>query len=268
MHSPSPPRPPRLRRRRLLTALAALPLCRPAAAAAQAVPVLAYHRFADTVLESKTLRRTTYDGHLAVLRALDCTIIRLADLVDFRLGRRAALPPRAVAITADDGHRSQVQVMAPRLAAHGWPATLFIYPSAVSNASYAATWQDLRALATGGIDIESHTFWHANLVQERRRRAPEDFERFARDQLQRARQRLASELGRTVRLLAWPFGLTDAGLMALAADTGHDAAFVLGNRPVSPADALQALPRWLMTDALSPAGLERLLQRSFNGAPA
>jgi peptidoglycan/xylan/chitin deacetylase (PgdA/CDA1 family) len=258
----------RVRRRAMLKALAALPLPLHADTP-PAVPVLTYHRFADTVLDAMTLRRATFDGHLAVLRALDCRVIRLGDLVDWRLGRRAAPPRRAVVITADDGHRSQVEVMVPRLAQHGWPATLFIYPSAVSNARYAMTWPDLRALAAGGgIDVESHTFWHANLVQERRLRSPDDFDRFARDQLLRARQRLASELGRWVRLLAWPFGLADSGLMALAADTGHEASFVLGNKPVTESDPVQALPRWLMTDALSPAGLERLLRRAFSGTSA
>lgn len=257
----------RIHRRGLLAALSALPWSPLAAGALPAVPVLTYHRFADTVLDAMTLRRSTFDGHLAVLRALDCRVIRLAALVDWRLGRGPAPPPRAVVITADDGHRSQVEVMAPRLAQRGWHATLFVYPSAVSNASYALRWADLRALAAGGgFDVESHTYWHANLVQERRLRAPADFERFARDQLLRARQRLAAELGRPVRLLAWPFGLVDAGLMALAAETGHDASFALGNRPVTASDPLQALPRWLMSDALSPAGLQRLLEHAFHGS--
>ena len=62
--------------------------------------------------------------------------------------------------------------MAPRLAQRGWHATLFVYPSAVSNARHAMRWEELRSLAAGGgFDVESHTCWHANLVQERRLRA-------------------------------------------------------------------------------------------------
>jgi Polysaccharide deacetylase len=48
--------------------------------------------------------------------------------------------------------------------------TLFVYPSAVSNAAYALTWEQLRELqATGLVDIQSHTYWHPNFREEKRR---------------------------------------------------------------------------------------------------
>jgi hypothetical protein len=43
------------------------------------------------------------------------------------------------------------------------PVTLFVYPSRVSNASYARTWDQLRELkATGLFDFQSRTYWHRN----------------------------------------------------------------------------------------------------------
>jgi peptidoglycan/xylan/chitin deacetylase (PgdA/CDA1 family) len=49
-------------------------------------------------------------------------------------------------ITVDDGHLSVVREMLPLVREFNVPVTLFIYPSAISNASYALTWEDLRSI--------------------------------------------------------------------------------------------------------------------------
>jgi peptidoglycan/xylan/chitin deacetylase (PgdA/CDA1 family) len=63
-------------------------------------------------------------------------------------------------LAVDDGHRSVDTDMPPVLRRHGVPVTLFVSPSAVSNATYALTWARLRDLGTTGlVDIQSHTSW-------------------------------------------------------------------------------------------------------------
>ena len=53
--------------------------------------------------------------------------------------------------------------MKPLIERERIPVTLFSYPSAISNASYAMTWEQLAALkATGLFSIESHSYWHPN----------------------------------------------------------------------------------------------------------
>jgi len=272
MTSPGPAENPG--RRRLAAALGWSALAGPLWAAAapateRRIPVLVYHRFASSVADSMTVRETTFSGHLRVLHELGCNVVPLADVVAWRRTTQAQLPPRAVALTADDAHRSQAEVMAPMLQDTGWPVTLFVYPSAVSNAAYAMTWAQLAELqASGRYRIESHTYWHPHLLRERRSRSPADFERFATSQLVMSRERLHERLGAHPTLLAWPFGMTDDGLMALAAQLGYEASFALGNRDVSRQDALHALPRHLMTDAMSAGQLARLLEQAFAGDEA
>lgn len=229
------------------------------------VPVLVYHRFASQAVDSMTVRTANFASHLEVIRRLGARVVPLRDVVAWRLGLGGELPERAMALTADDAHRSQVETMAPMLRDTGWPMSLFVYPSAISNASYAMTWQQLAALKDDGrYDIQSHTYWHPNLLRERRVRSPADFERFATQQMEWGRDRLRQRLGVNPTLLAWPFGLTDDGLMALAARLGFQASFILGNRHVSLADPLHALPRHLMTDVMAAARLERLLANAFD----
>jgi peptidoglycan/xylan/chitin deacetylase (PgdA/CDA1 family) len=261
---------PNATRRRLTAALGwsalAGPLRGGAAPAAPPprVPVLAYHRFASSVKDSMTVRDTTFNGHLQVLRELGCHVAALADVVAWRRSIDRPLPLRTVALTADDAHRSQAEVMAPMLKDCGWPVTLFVYPSAVSNATYAMTWPQLAELqASGRYRIESHTYWHPHLLRERRSRSPAEFERFAMNQLVLSRKRLLERLGARPTLLAWPFGVCDDGLMALAAQAGYEASFVLDNRDVSRQDDLHALPRHLMTDAMTAGRLALLLKQAF-----
>lgn len=217
-----------------------------------------------------TLRLDHFEAQLALLERLRCRVVPLADWVAWRQGRRGALPDRAVVLTADDGHRSQFEQMAPRLRERGWAATFFVYPSAISNAGYAMTWPQLAALAESpGLSVQSHTFWHPNLLREQRSRPPDAFRQFALTQLRRSRDTLQRHLGRPVDLLAWPFGLSDAGLQALAAEAGYAAAFSLGNRSATAADPLFDVPRHLIVDGVDARQLEVRLRAAFgDGAPS
>lgn len=260
--------PPDHRRRALCGAALLAPLA--GRADSPRVPILVFHRFAPTAVDSMTLRLDHFEAQLALLERLRCRLLPLADWVAWRQGRLGALPDRAVVLTADDGHRSQFEQMAPRLRERGWPATFFVYPSAISNAGYAMTWAQLTTLSqTPGLAIQSHTFWHPNLLRERRNQPTETFRRFALTQLRQSRDALQQRLGRPVDLLAWPFGLSDAGLQAQAAEVGYAAAFSLGNRSATAADPLFDVPRHLIVDRVDTRQLEVRLRAAFgDGAPS
>lgn len=214
-----------------------------------AVPVLVYHRFGPTGGDMM-VSTATFGWQLQWLRDHDYTVIPLRTLVDYRLGRGPAPPPRAVVITADDGNESVYTGMLPLVRQYGIPVTLFIYPSAISNASYALTWEQLREMhASGRFDIQSHTYWHPNFRHERARLSPAEYDKFVVFQLTRSKEVLARRLGVTIDLLAWPYGIHDDDLARQAARAGYVAAFTLERRPVGQADALMALPRYLVTDA-------------------
>jgi peptidoglycan/xylan/chitin deacetylase (PgdA/CDA1 family) len=258
------------RRRALAFGLACSPWLSSAAAArtGPSVPILVFHRFAKQALDSMTLRIANFEAQLQLLQSLSCQVIPLSAWVAWRLalarGESATLPPRAVVLTADDGHSSQFDVMAPLLRERGWPVTLFIYPSAISNASYAMTWAQLRELvADPGVSVQSHTYWHPNLLRERARMEPAAFQRFAADQFSRSRGTLEQRLGHAVTLLAWPFGLSDEGLAQQAEQAGYSAAFSLGNRSAVAGDPLYAVPRHLIVDSVDASQLAARLAAAF-----
>ena len=226
-----------------------------------ATPILVYHRFGAAVTDAMTVRTPVFEAQLETLERLGYTVIPFRMLVEHRLGAGPPPPRRAVVLTVDDGHRSVYTDMVPVLRRRRVPVTLFVYPSAVSNATYALTWEELRELrATGLIDVQSHTYWHPNFLVEKRRLSAQPYEQLVEDQLRRSRTVLEERLGTTVDLLAWPFGIHDDDLRQRAIRAGYVAAVALGRRHATTLDPIMALPRYLVTDGDQGARFEALLE--------
>lgn len=224
--------------------------------------ILLYHRFGASVTDSMTIRTTTFRTQLEYLKQHGYPIVPLRTIVSYRLGKGPAPPARAVAITADDGHISVYRDMLPLVREYKIPVTLFIYPSAISNASYGMTWDQLAELQrTGLFDIQSHTYWHPNFKTEKRRLSPAAYQSFLNTQLTKPRTVLKNKLGVNADLLAWPFGIYDDELLATAAQSGYVAAFTIDRRLVAPGDRIMALPRFLVADTDSGSRFAAMLPR-------
>ena len=213
------------------------------------VSILAYHRFGPTVADSMTVTTPVLEQQLAWLTQHDCRILPLRTFVDgLRKNERSGVSC-AVVITVDDGHRTVYTELFPLVRKYGFPITLFIYPSAISNASYAMTWEQIAEMAgTGLVDIQSHTYWHPNFRTEKARLSPGDYDAFVRTQLLRSQKVLAEHSRGAVDMLAWPFGIYDAALERAAQDAGYVAAFSIERRSACSDDDILALPRYLMND--------------------
>jgi peptidoglycan/xylan/chitin deacetylase (PgdA/CDA1 family) len=213
------------------------------------VPILLYHRFGPVAADSMTVTTTLFESHLKYLGDNGYKVIPLGELVDYCLGKRGAPPPHSVAITVDDGHISVYQDMVPLVRRYHIPVTLFIYPSAISNAPYAMTWGQLREIKeTGLFDFQSHTFWHPNFKKDKKRLTPAEYDSFVSTQFKRSKEKLEKELNIRVNMLAWPFGIYDDDLIHRAQQTGYVATFTMERHPAGTLDRAMALPRYLMTN--------------------
>jgi peptidoglycan/xylan/chitin deacetylase (PgdA/CDA1 family) len=209
-----------------------------------------------------TVRTATFRTQLAYLKEHKYPVVPLKTLVNHLLGKGPAPPDRAVVITIDDGHGSVFSEALPLIREYRVPVTLFIYPSAISNASYGMTWDQLGELSrTGLFDIQSHTYWHPNFKTEKRRLSPDAYRSFVTMQFTKPRTRLRDKLGVDANLLAWPFGIYDDELIATASQSGYVAAFTLDRRPVTPRERLMVLPRYLVLDSDSASRFAAMLPR-------
>jgi peptidoglycan/xylan/chitin deacetylase (PgdA/CDA1 family) len=227
-------------------------------AQAGGVAILVYHRFEAEVHDSMAVTTSQFARHLQYLADHQYRVIPFRNVVT-SLQRHEPLS-NGVVITVDDGHRSVYTDMLPLVRKYRVPVTLFIYPSAISNASYAMTWNQLQALKeTGFFDIQSHTYWHPNFKNERRRLDGPGFDKFVTTQLVKPRDVLRAKLGVDADMLAWPFGIYDDDLMGRASAAGYIAGLTLDARLVKANDRLLALPRFLVTAAVSDKRFQSML---------
>ncbi|WP_323122323.1 polysaccharide deacetylase family protein [Burkholderia alba] len=225
------------------------------------IAILVYHRFSATAAaDPMAVSLATLEAQLQHLRDSGYQFVPLRDIVAWRHDAAAPLPPKAVALTVDEGHRSIYDLLRPIASREQLPVTLFVYPSAVSHAVDTLTWDQLDRLHEAGrFDVQSHTWWHPDFNVANRQHAADTFRSAALDLFAAARLRIERQLGNTVDLLAWPFGSHDDALVSLAGEAGYTAGFTLDARKVRRDAHALTLPRYLMVEACTPAVLGRLL---------
>ncbi|MHB8056871.1 MAG: polysaccharide deacetylase family protein [Desulfuromonadaceae bacterium] len=225
------------------------------------VPILLYHRFGATVADGMTITTPVFEAQMKYLHDNGYRVIPLRKLVDYYRGKGPAPGPKSVVIVEDDAHKSVYSDMLPIIKKYRYPVTIFTYPSAISNAKYAMTWDQLRELTkTGLFEVQSHTYWHPNFKKERRKLSRPDLEDFVMTQLKKSRSRLEKELGTKVDMLAWPFGIYDDYLISKAAEAGYAATFTIERRHATAADSVSKLPRYLLVNADSGKAFVQLLE--------
>ena len=230
-----------------------------ASARTTGIPILLYHRFGPVATDSMTVTTAVFESQLKYLSHHGYVVISLKQLVDHIRGKGDTLPSKSLVITADDGHRSVYTDMFPLLRKYRVPATLFIYPSAVSNASYAVTWGQLKEMKESGfLDLQSHTFWHPNFKKDKERLNPSEYEHFVEMQLKKSREKLERELNIKVDMLAWPFGICNDELINKALEAGYAATFTMERRHAGTTDNIRSLPRYLITHS-DKGAFERIL---------
>jgi peptidoglycan/xylan/chitin deacetylase (PgdA/CDA1 family) len=190
--------------------------------------VLCYHRVSNAEPRRLAVPLTSLEAHLRLLE---------------RRGYRAAGAEEVVAgrgklfhVTFDDAYRSVADAM-PALERRGVAATVFACSGFADEgrplrvheleavvdeapAEFATMrWDDLRALAERGVEIGSHTISHPHLP----RLGDVELDR----ELRESRERIADELGRACRYLAYPYGDEDDRVRRAARRTGYEAAFAL-----------------------------------------
>jgi peptidoglycan/xylan/chitin deacetylase (PgdA/CDA1 family) len=225
------------------------------------VPILLYHRFGPTVADGMTITTPVFEAQMRYLHDNGYKVIPLRQLVDYYRGKAPAPGPKTVVIVEDDAHKSVYTDMLPIMRKYGYPVTVFTYPSAISNAKYAMTWDQLRTLKnTGLFEFQSHTYWHPNFKRERRKLSPVALDTLVMTQLKKSKSRLETELGTVVDMLAWPFGIYDDYLIKKAANVGYQATFTIERRHATQADSIMKLPRYLLVNADSGKAFVQLLQ--------
>ena len=128
------------------------------------VVVLLYHEIADTRKNSATIPPLLFRKHMAILEQ-NFNVISLDDVVAFQNGTKS-IPPNAVAITFDDGYRSNYDIAYPILKQHDWPATVFLTLNDVGRINPTLewlTWEQITEMSAHKFSFGSHSCTHGTI---------------------------------------------------------------------------------------------------------
>lgn len=251
------------------------------------VLVLCYHglrssswRTGEKAFPDLHVDQETFEGHCSIL-SRTCHPI---DLATWRRAREssAALPPRPVLVTFDDGYRSLFDVARPILKRHRIAAAIFVSTEAVEtqrsfwfdqaargipSSAIAAddplapmTIAQVKTMSAEGFEIGAHTVSHPVLAA----RTSEE----QRYELAECRDTLEKWTGRRPRALAYPFGKPNTDYSAetvnIARELGFESAFTTQPDFVRPGQPPLELSRFLMLAAVSPSEMAHRIAHSWH----
>ena len=190
----------------------------------QVVPVLCYHRFAERCDASLCTPTDLFERQMDYLEKNAYRVISMAEFLEF-LSYRRSIPRKAVVITMDDGYSSAYEIAFPILKRHGFTATLFVYTDFVGTSRSALTWDQLRAMKSGGFEIGSHSLSHCDLTKKKEGESDEAYLDRVRKELLLSKKILDDKLAQNTIYLAFPYGEFNQRLVALCHETGYRLGF-------------------------------------------
>jgi len=194
----------------------------------QPLTLIGWHRIDDRHTDGLSTTEAGFERHLDLLEERGARVLPLMEAVErLALG---SLPPRAVALTFDDGYASVVETAWPMLRKRDMPATLFVCSEylpgtgrfdwdtreSIHERHRLATAQQVADAHAEGLDIGSHTRTHPWL--------PALDDRALERELVESREVIGDLLRAPVRSLAYPTGGWDRRVRAAAARAGYTAA--------------------------------------------
>ncbi|MEU6482122.1 polysaccharide deacetylase family protein [Streptomyces sp. NPDC047017] len=196
---------------------------------------------------------------MAVLEDLGLHPLTTAELAaHWRTDGARPLPPRPVLITFDDGYEGVHRHALPVLAAHAFPATLFVATGWLRGAHDSGggpdtmlDWDQVRELAAGGVEIGGHSHTHPQLDQL------DDDTLWA--ELIRCKETVAAELGTAPASFAYPYGYSSRRVRARVRAAGFRQALAVGNGLARRAQGPYALHRLTVRRTTTPEEFQRLV---------
>lgn len=257
--------------------------------------VLAYHEIAEpsgAVIPDYAVTPEAFEEQLRWLVSHGYHFINVDQLLAARRGK-ARLPLRPVLLTFDDGYRSTYTAAFPILRRFHAPAVLALVGRWLEPASGVVpfgderlqrdrllSWEQIRQMQDSGlveVASHSHDLHHGIPGNPQLNSMPAAVTRryvpgrgYEDEPSYRARLRtdlavnnalLLRRLGRSPRVMAWPYGRYNAATIAVAEELGMPVALTLDDGANTPSVPLSRLKRVLMTAEMGGStGLERELR--------
>jgi peptidoglycan/xylan/chitin deacetylase (PgdA/CDA1 family) len=186
----------------------------------QTVPILCYHRLADSCESALCMTTPLFEAQMRYLKEKGYRVISLAELADF-LSYRRALPSKAVVINLDDGYRSTYEIAYPILKKYGFTAGLFIYTDFIGASANSLTWDQLQKMKADGFEVGSHSLSHCDLTKKGQGEDEEKYMARIRRELVQSKQMIDKKLNQNTTYFAFPYGDYNHRVLSLCEEAGY-----------------------------------------------
>lgn len=221
------------------------------------ITILSYHSL-DEHATPLSVPPRLFEIHMATIAAERCPTFTMAQ-VAAHLAARRPFPPRAIAITFDDGFENLASVAAPIMARYGLRGTVYVISGMVGRTTQwtdgelelpmmpLLTWAQIKTLQAGGWEIGAHSVTHGFLTQC----SQADLRR----ELRESKATLEERSGAQVTAFAYPQGDYDRRVVAETRLAGYTTATTVDQGRAGLEDDPLRLPRLLVSGNTTPAAM-------------
>lgn len=213
------------------------------------INILMYHQVGE--FAPMKAHRSTYCDYrrfasqMAYLARFGYTVLSMDEVLTCLRGQNP-IPPKAVALTFDDGYDSFYEYALPVLQQHGFPAMVYLISGMLGQPAswFAHDGRDtpllmsaarVRELRRAGIDFGSHSVSHAKLAEQNPQRI--------REEVSRSKAELEDVLGEPGKHFCYPYGSHDLRAIEAVAEAGYESATTCARARATSADDPLTLPR-------------------------
>lgn len=201
--------------------------------------ILLYHHVSTQTPSSTSVTPDTFTSHMEYI-ANNHTVLPLTDIVN-AIVEGEPLPRDAVAITFDDGYANILENAHPILKKLNFSYTVFINPDDIGVAPQQLTWEEVKRMQSEGVIFANHTLDHLHMLNDEF--TDENWLERVFENVEAAEKKIDSELGVSLKYLAYPFGEYNLALAAKLEENGY-VGFGQHSGAVGETSNLLALPRF------------------------
>lgn len=184
------------------------------------IPILVYHKISTPSLlpQSKknkardrfSVQSVVFESQMQLIENEGYTPLTIQELINAKMS--GTLPPKPIAVTFDDGWRSQYNNALPVLTKYKIPATFYIYTGVIGSPAYM-TWDNLHTLVNLKMEIAGHTKSHPHLTKTNPSKLDEE--------LVQSKQVLEKNLRVHVSDFAYPYGNYNDAIIKAVMEAGY-----------------------------------------------
>lgn len=183
------------------------------------VPILCYHHVSEDnpSKSSIVVTKEKFREHIKTLKDNGYTTLTMSQLNDYLFNNKP-IPEKSVMITFDDGYDDNYSNAFPILKEFNMNATIFVISALMDTPNYLTSSQ-VKELSDYGIDIQSHTANHADLITL-------SYE----DQLKEftvSKETLEKTTGKPIISIAYPLGHFNEDSKKAALKAGYSMGFTI-----------------------------------------